>query len=84
VPRYLFPEYHEFEYIATAPWPAIVVNDQLDWVQSVDTLEMWLKQYIGSHYSEWAYHNGTSRDYWQACVAFRKPAYKTLFLLRWT
>jgi hypothetical protein len=46
-------------------------------------LEAWLNRYCGSHYSEWAYHNGTSVDYWQACIAFRRERNKTLFLLTW-
>jgi hypothetical protein len=86
MPRsYYLPDIHAFEHIATAHWPTILTADnQLDWITAVDTMELWLIQHIGSHYSEWAYHNGTSVDYWQACIAFRKPTYKTLFLLQWT
>lgn len=85
MPRsFYLPELHPFEHIATAHWPTIIVDEQLDWVTAVDTMEAWLNRYIGSHYSEWAYHNGTSIDYWQACIAFRKPTYKTLFLLQWS
>jgi len=81
--RYL-PDLHPFEHIATAHWPTIIVNDQWDWVSSVEEMECWLNRYIGSHYSAWAYHNGTSIDYWQACIAFRLARDKTLFLLQWT
>jgi len=78
------PDLHNFEYIATAAWPVILTDDQqLDWVSSVDCMELWLITHIGSHWSEWAWHNGTSLNFWQACVAFRKPTYKTLFLLNW-
>ena len=86
MPRsYYLPELHDFEYIATAPWP-VVHNpyQQLDWIAAVDEMELWLNRYIGSHYSEWAYHNGTSIDYWHACIAFRRERNKTLFLLKWT
>ena len=85
MPRsFYLPDVHPFEHIAYATWPTINVNDQLDWVTAVETMESWLNQYIGSHYSEWAYHNGTSIDYWQACIAFKRERNKTLFLLRWT
>lgn len=80
--RYL-PDLHPFEHIAVAHWPVIIVADQWDWVQAVAEMESWLTTHIGHHYSEWAYHNGKSIDYWQACIAFRKPTYKTLFLLAW-
>jgi len=81
---FYLPELHPFEHIAYAEWPVILTADQqLDWVTSVDTMEQWLNCYCGSHWSDWAWHNGTSRDYWCACVAFRKPQAKTLFLLRW-
>ena len=81
--RMYLPDIHDFEHIAVAHWPIILSDGQWDWVQAVDTMELWLNRYIGCHYSEWAYHNGTSIDYWQACIAFRKPTYKTLFLLQW-
>lgn len=75
---------HDFEHIATAPWPVLVPNNlQIDWVEAVETLEHWLNRYCGPHYSHWAFHNGTSIDYWQACVAFKLAKHKTLFLLTW-
>jgi hypothetical protein len=77
------PDAHAFTHIATAHWPTIIVNDQLDWVTAVDVMETWLTTHIGGHYSHWAYHNGTSINYWQACIAFKLPKYKTLFLLQW-
>lgn len=85
MPRsYYLPELHDFEYIAQAPWPTILTEyEQLDWVSAVDCMEAWLNRYVGSHYAEWAYHNGTSVDYWQACIAFRQARNKTLFLLTW-
>lgn len=77
------PDMHPFTHIAVAHWPTIIVNGQWDWVSAVDEMESWLNQHIGGHYSHWAYHNGTSIDYWQACIAFKLPKYKTLFLLAW-
>jgi hypothetical protein len=86
MPRtYYLPELHDFEYIARAPWPIITNrHQQLDWIAAVDELEAWLNRYIGHHYAEWAYHNGTTVDYWTACIAFKRERNKTLFLLTWT
>jgi saccharopine dehydrogenase-like NADP-dependent oxidoreductase len=82
--RYL-PDAHPFEHIATAHWPLVILpNGQWDWISAVDQMEAWLTTHIGHHWSDWAYHSGTSHDYWLACIAFRKPTYKTLFLLQWT
>jgi hypothetical protein len=81
---YYLPELHAFEHVAIAPWPTVLnCHDQLDWINAVDCMETWLNRYVGSHYSCWAYHNGTSIDYWQACVAFKWARHKTLFLLQW-
>ena len=81
---FYLPELHAFEHVATAHWPLIIRDDHLDWISSVDCMELWLNRFIGSHYSHWAYHNGTSIDYWQACIAFKYAKHKTLFLLQWT
>ncbi len=59
-------------------------HQQLDWIAAVDELEAWLNRYCGSHYAEWAYHNGTTVDYWTACIAFKRERNRTLFLLTWT
>jgi hypothetical protein len=81
---FYLPELHAFEYIAQASWPTMLnEHDQLDWVSAVECMEVWLNRFCGSHYSEWAYHNGTSVDYWQACIAFRRERNRTLFLLTW-
>ena len=85
MPRsYYLPDIHDFEHVATAHWPVIVCDQQLDWISSVDCMEDWLNRYVGSHWSHWAYHNGTSIDYWLACIAFKQAKHKTLFLLRWS
>ena len=85
MPRSMYlPELHPFEHIAMAPWPVILnPHKQLDWISAVDEMELWLNRYIGSHYTEWAYHNGTTIDYWTACIAFKRERNKTLFLLKW-
>jgi hypothetical protein len=82
---YYLPDQHAFEHIATAHWPTVLNQyEQLDWISAVECMEAWLNRYVGSHYSEWAYHNGTSVDYWQACIAFKRDRNKTLFLLTWS
>jgi hypothetical protein len=85
VNRYEYlPEYTVFEYTAQAPWPRIYTDYQQDWVTAVTTLEQWLNQYVGSHWSEWAYTTRQEHQAWEACVAFRRESMCTLFLLRWS
>ena len=82
---FYLPDLHPLEHIATAHWPLVFTQyHQLDWISAVDQMESWLNDHIGGHYSHWAYHSGTNIDYWLACIAFRKPTYKTLFLLQWS
>lgn len=81
---FYLPEYHNFEHIAQAPWPHIYHNWQQDWVDAIATLEEWLNQYVGGHYSHWAYAQQQNQEYWHACIAFRLARDKTLFLLKWT
>lgn len=80
---YYLPEYHDFKYLAQAPWPR-AEEFQLDWINSMEELEHWLEAYVGPHYAEWAYAQQQTYDYWQACIAFKRAEAKTLFLLRWT
>lgn len=81
---YYLPELHDFEYLATAPWPHIHHNWQLDWVDSVEHLEHWLNRYVGPHWAAWAYAQQQNQEYWQACIAFKWAKHKTLFLLTWS
>jgi hypothetical protein len=76
------PDLHAFEYVASAPWPGC--EEQIDWIDSIIILESWLEQYVGSHYSHWAYHNmgwGLKPGY--CSLAFKRAPDRTLFLLRW-
>ena len=81
---FYLPELHDFEHFATAPWPHIHQNWQLDWVDSVEHLECWLNRYVGPHWANWAYAQQQNQEYWQACIAFKWAKHKTLFLLTWT
>lgn len=81
---YYLPEYHQFNYVARAPWPHIYTDYQQDWITAIEVLESWLTQHIGPHYSNWAYSQQINQDYWEACIAFRLDKYKTLFLLKWS
>ena len=78
---YYLPEYHDFAYIATAPWPNY--DSQLDWVDNVITLEQWLEQYVGEHYVRWAWATNSNHTTTEACVAFKWDKHRTLFLLAW-
>lgn len=79
---FYLPEYHDFEHIAIAPWPHYR-ELQLDWVDAMAELELWLNRYCGAHWSEWAYAQQQHLEYWQACIAFKRERNKTLFLLKW-
>lgn len=78
---YYLPEYHDFDYIAVAPWPQPQV--QMDWIQGYLTMEQWLNQYVGGHYTRWAWATQRDHNSWEACVAFRWEKHRTLFLLTW-
>jgi hypothetical protein len=78
--RIYYPDRHSFDHWAIAPWPEwSTVTPQT----SMQILETWLNSRIGSHYELWAWHEHDHR-YWEACVAFRWPKHRTLFLLQWT
>jgi hypothetical protein len=81
--RYL-PEYHNFIYIAHAPWPIDPRTNQQDWIYAVEDVQQWLEKYTGPHLKEWAFSTDHSHDYWEACIAFRRERSKTLFLLQWS
>lgn len=72
-----------FPYRAVVPWPIDVREPQTDWILCVDTLELWLREHIGGHYSHWVYASLDQQAYWQACVAFRRDPDRIMFLLRW-
>ena len=80
---FYLPEYHEFEYIALAPWPVNPRHYQRDWIDAIDILEAWLEQYTGPHLVEWAFSSQQDQNYWEACIGFRKERNRTLFLLQW-
>ena len=75
------PELHNFEYIAEVSWPQ-GTELQLDWITSMMTLTQWLEQYVGPHYSHWAWHTNQTSVY-ASTVAFRWARDRTLFVLRW-
>jgi len=85
LPRQMYlPDLHPFEHIASAPWPCLSSERQIDWIDSIGILEDWLSQHVGAHWSHWAYHNagwGLRPGY--CCLAFRRAPDRTLFLLRW-
>ena len=76
------PEYHDFLYIARAPWPNL--RPQVDWVDQISTMSDWLDYYVGPHHKVWAWTTEQEHQTWEACVAFKLAKHKTFFLLTWT
>lgn len=74
------PDFHNFEYIASVPWPGLS-SDQIDWVAGVVTVEDWLEHYTGPKYSRWAWNRPI--EHYQVSVAFKYDKHRTLFLLQW-
>ena len=69
-----------FKHTAQVAWPKL--QPQMDWVESIIVMELWLNQYVGNQNEQWRWAldmNNVSL----ATVAFNKPRDKTLFLLEW-
>ena len=71
---------HSFEYTASIPWPSLQ-QQQLDWELGIRSIEHWLVDRVGSHFTHWAWtDSGTT---YQIGVAFRWDQDRTLFVLTW-
>ena len=78
------PEPYPFEYIALAPWPRVYDHGfNLDWIDSIERVEVWLERSVGSHWDRWMWATCSQQEYWECCVAFRRAPDRTLFLLQW-
>jgi len=77
----MLSDLNEFQYKALVPWPQISYEQQ-DWVFSVETLESWLAQHIGSRYQYWAWDLSPRPD--RACVSFRYDPHRLMFVLTWS
>lgn len=77
-----FPIKPEFQFIARAPWPCIYRNETVDWIESVEQIEVWLVNYVGPRYTQWVYA-GVGNQSLELTVAFRWARDQGLFLLRW-
>jgi hypothetical protein len=82
--RALWDLHPALPYRATAPWPIIHRNGQPDWIDSVELVEVWLHEYIGSHYSRWTWTMWDLADPRLCSVSFAREPDSTLFLLRWS
>lgn len=80
----LWDRYPELPYRAVAPWPFIERNGQWDWIASVDTMELWLADHVGHHYSDWTWTMWTLDQPYLCSVNFAREQDSTLFLLRWS
>lgn len=76
------PDPHTFTHSAVSPWPT-PPHHQVDWVDTIATLESWLEQYIGKRYIDWAYSVKPGQKPWQVCIAFRLARSESLYLLQW-
>ena len=78
------PEPYPFEYVALAPWPRVYRHGfSIDWVDSIESVETWLLERVGSHWDSWMWATCSQQNYWECCVAFRLNRDRTLFLLQW-
>jgi hypothetical protein len=72
-------DYHQFVYQARVPWPGR--QDQLNWVYGVETIEDWLKNYVGNRWHTWAWCDAERAQ--RIGVAFKRSQDCCLFLLVW-
>ena len=70
-------------YTAVVPWPVVERNGQLDWIDSVYSVESWLDQYIGPHYTQWVWSMWALHQSHLCSVSFARERDTSLFLLRW-
>jgi hypothetical protein len=78
----LWDRYPELPYRGVVPWPLIELNGQWDWISSVDSVESWLDQYVGHHYSDWTWTMWTLHQPNLCSVSFKREPDSVLFLLR--
>jgi hypothetical protein len=71
-------------YRAAAPWPLVEHHGQIDWIESVYTVESWLESTIGPHYREWCWDTWALHNSSICAVSFKLEKYSTLFLLRYS
>lgn len=76
----MLAEHHVFKYCASVPWPVLDQN-QLDWVEGINRIELWLNQNIGQHYQEWAWDD--SRHCYNIGVGFRWDRDRLMFVMVW-
>lgn len=74
-------DYHKFQYPVSVPWPVEHDVVQIDWINSISTIESWLNTNIGCHYTHWAW-NQADHPMWIS-VAFKEHPHSTIFLLKW-
>lgn len=78
----MLPDYHQFDHIAVFDWHW---NEaQLDWVESIQSVEQWLNSYIGPRYTVWAWSDTLQLKTYQSAVAFKREPDCTFFLLHWS
>lgn len=71
----------EFPYTALCSWP--LPQPQIDWVDVVQSMELWLETHVGVKGVAWDWIGPEYVPSWVCAVMFKDPLNKTLFLLRW-
>ena len=82
--RALWDTHPELPYRAVAPWPLIMRNGQPDWVDSVESVEIWLCEHVGSHWDRWTWTMWGLDNPYLCSVSFAREPDSTLFLLRFS
>ena len=82
--RILWDRYPDLPYRAVAPWPVVERNGMRDWVDSVESVESWLIEYVGPHWTRWTWDMMTLHNPYLCGVSFARESDSTLFLLRWS
>jgi hypothetical protein len=71
-------------YRSVVPWPVLEHNGQWDWITSVDCVQSWLEQCIGSYDQDWAWAHGAFDQTHYCTVSFYREQDSILFLLRFS
>jgi hypothetical protein len=72
------PTKHNFEYIADVRWPGTL---QLDWINGVYEVELWLRDHHIAKYSHWMWN--WAGQHYEISVAFKYDKHRCLFLINY-
>ena len=85
VMRALWDRHPLLPYSAIVPWPLVVREDGLtDWTASVSSVETWLLNCVGPHYTHWTWAMWALHQGNLCSVRFAREPDSVLFLLRFS